>query len=171
MAVAIESSGVVVDRVVCGPLQRTRLFGELFVEELGEDLQPKIDDRLVELDYGVWGGLSDEEISERYGVGVLKAWSEQGIRPLEVSFSPSADAVESEAWSLLEELGRKGGVSLVVTSNGRLREYGRLLGLKGRTSYKVRTGHACVLMLIGSTWRILGWDLSPDLLVRGIATR
>lgn len=168
---AIASSGVLVDRVMSGPLQRTKEYAELMVQELGGGLQPTIDNRLVELDYGAWGGLSNEEIAERYGADVLKAWSEQGIRPVEVAFHPSADTVARETGALLDELARSGGVSLLVTSNGRLREYGRLLDLKGHPAHKVKTGRACVLMQIGGAWRVLGWDLSPDDLATGMATR
>lgn len=171
MAVAIASSGMVIDRVLCGPLQRTKVYSELMVQQLGIGLQPKIDNRLVELDYGAWGGLSNEEISERYGADVLSAWSEQGIRPHQTPFSPSVDMLAAETRAVLDELAIKGGVSLVVTSNGRLREYARLLASPKQISQKVKTGNACVLMHTGSTWRILGWDLSPERLLQGIATR
>jgi broad specificity phosphatase PhoE len=166
MAAAIASSGLVIDRVLCGPLQRTKVYAELIVQQLGSSLQPKIDSRLVELDYGAWGGLSNEEISERYGADVLSAWSERGIRPHQTPFSPSADVLAEETKALLDELALEGGVSLVITSNGRLREYARLLASQQQLSHKVKTGHASVLMHSSSTWRIIGWDLSPELLAK-----
>jgi broad specificity phosphatase PhoE len=171
MGMAIASTGVVVNRVLCGPLQRTKVYSQIIVERLGSGLQPATDSRLVELDYGEWGGLSNEEIAERFGADVLAAWNERGVRPIATPFSPTEDVVERETLAVLADLGRMGGVSLLVTSNGRLREYSRLIAPEGRTSHKVKTGNACVLMQIGDSWRILGWDLSPELVARGMAIR
>jgi probable phosphoglycerate mutase len=156
----LRSVGVAIDRVFSGPLRRTREFAEVVIKELG---QPKgnylIDERLTELDYGLWGGLTKDEIVARYGAACLENWEALGEYPSGVGFSPSREQVTEELKGLLSELSTLGGVSLVVTSNGRLRVLGALVTGDKTRSWKVGTGRFCVLEAEGDGWRVLGWDL------------
>ncbi len=166
MAQALTSLGVKLDRVVSGPLQRTREFAEIVICATGSAVKAAIEQRLLELDYGAWGGKSNEEIEAAYGAEALQAWQERSIRPAQVDFQPSEETLEQETRELLAEWAQHSGVLLVVTSNGRLRELGRVVQAPSAGSFKVRTGHACVLRFDNGGWQIVGWDLPPEALVK-----
>jgi probable phosphoglycerate mutase len=169
---ALVSSRIVPARIVSGPLQRTRVFAERVktVTQSGAELE--IDPRLTEFDYGAWSGLSNEEIVALSGAEALEAWQERSERPSGVAFSPSIADARADAAALLSEFVDLHGCCLVVTSNGRLREFGHLLApAANSTSYKVKTGHSCVLVREGDAWQVEGWDLAPEqlaTLLRGL---
>ena len=169
---SLVSSEVVPSRIVSGPLQRTRVFAERVKAVTQSAAQIEIDPRLTEFDYGAWSGLSNEEIVALSGAVALEAWQERSERPSGVTFSPSVADARADAAALLSELVDLRGSCLVVTSNGRLREFGKLLApAAASTSYKVKTGHSCVVVREGSEWKVVGWDLSPDqlaALLRGL---
>jgi broad specificity phosphatase PhoE len=153
--------------VRAGPLKRTREFAQIILDTLAVSKEVVIDQRLIEIDYGAWGGLSDDEIVALTGSHTpLKAWQERGVRPEGVTFTPSPDELERDTKDLLEQLSGQEGVSLVITSNGRLRELGRLLGNDPHGSWKVGTGKLCILKHVGSSWRIIAWNIAPDQLSR-----
>ena len=168
LAHALEVRGVVPARIIAGPLKRTKVFAEKVQAITGMSASIEIDPRLLEFDYGAWSGLSNEEIVALSGKEALDAWQETSARPTGVSFSPSPEQAREDAESLLRDLRSVSGCCVVVTSNGRLRELGRVLSTSTQ-SFKVKTGHACVISPHGNGWQILGWDLAPqqlaDLLV------
>jgi broad specificity phosphatase PhoE len=164
---ALASVNVIPDRVISGPLQRTKVFAEHLCAETRTSATVEIDPRLVEFDYGTWSGLSNEEIVALSGKDAFDAWQERSIRPAGVVFEPSPERARSEAQELLHDVSCEVGVCVVVTSNGRLREIGQLFAQSSRLpehSYKVKTGHACVLERNGTEWRLLGWDLGVEAL-------
>lgn len=164
----LRLAGVVIDRVYSGPLKRTREFAEVIINELGRDNFTesgyRIDARLLELDYGLWSGLTrDEILALHYGAEGLERWEGVGEYPQGVGFSPSREQVAHELLGLLNELNTLGGVSLIVTSNGRLRVLGGLVTGDLTKSWKVGTGRVCVLEgrdagLTAGGWGVLGWD-------------
>jgi broad specificity phosphatase PhoE len=156
---ALKQKGLSPQRIVAGPLHRTREFAEIVAELVGVSSGIAIDSRLTELDYGVWGGLSDDEIRQQWGDDVLRRWQSDGVRPKGVVFTPSEQQLDIEARAMLGELALLDGVTLVVTSNGRLREYARILS---GVSSRVRTGHLCLLEVLPSgPWKVLCWDCEP----------
>jgi broad specificity phosphatase PhoE len=170
VAGALQAMRVLPQRVYSGPLQRTKEFARLIIEQLGATVEIKIDARLTELDYGAWGGLSDQEITEGWGASVLEAWHLRGVRPQGVQFFPSESELQGQVGALLDELCLHDGVSLVVSSNGRLREFGRQVGKgEGSSAWKVRTGKVCVLEYLGEGWRVLLWDAEPMRLAEVVA--
>lgn len=169
---ALVSSRIVPARIVSGPLQRTRVFAEQIKAVTRSEAELEIDPRLTEFDYGAWSGLSNEEIVALSGAAALEAWQERSERPSGVTFSPSIAEARADAAELLSEFVDLRGSCLVVTSNGRLREFGHLLApAANSTSYKVKTGHSCVLVREGDAWQVVGWDLAPEqltTLLRGL---
>ena len=169
---ALVSSRIVPARIVSGPLQRTRVFAERVKTVTQSEAELEIDPRLKEFDYGAWSGLSNEEIAALSGAEALEAWQERSERPSGVTFSPSIADARADAAALLSEFVDLRGSCLVVTSNGRLREFGHLLAPAATsTSYKVKTGHSCVLVREGDAWQVEGWDLAPEqlaALLRGL---
>lgn len=164
VAEALVAAGVPVSQVLTGPLQRTRAFAAEICARVPLSEPARIDNRLDELDYGAWSGLTDAEIEERFGKDELAAWRDHGVRPSTAQFQPSESVVRGEAESLLEDFRRSGGVSLAVTSNGRLRELGLMLqDLSGNPLQApvVSTGCACVLVFREPSWRIVAWNIKP----------
>lgn len=164
----LGEAGIPIARISSGPLQRTKVFAEQLILEARCVVPFSIDARLTELDYGAWSGLSDEEIRQRYGQEVLSRWQEASERPEGVDFAPSAEHVREEITSFLGEFSALGGVSLVVSSNGRLREFGRAcrVSTEHASSFKMRTGSASVIEFCDGAWQIRAWDLRPDALAR-----
>ncbi len=164
----LGGAGIQISRVLSGPLQRTKVFAEQLMVEARCVAPLSIDPRLTELDYGAWSGLSDQEIRERYGQEALSRWQEASERPEGVKFMPSAEQVREEIRSLLGELAALEGLSLVVSSNGRLREFGRVCrkSAEKSSSFKMRTGSASVIEFRDGAWDMLTWDLRPDALAR-----
>lgn len=163
VAEVIKNAKLRPERIWCGPLLRTKVFAEIVSHSTG-GAESVVDPRLIEFDYGAWGGLSNEEIVAGWGSEALERWQEGSVRPAGVVFKPSEQIAAAEARSVLDELRGCSGTTVVVTSNGRLREFGKILGgSNGSTSgsFKVRTGHLCVVSRENDVWHLLGWDLSP----------
>jgi probable phosphoglycerate mutase len=165
---ALLELGLKISRVIAGPLLRTREFASLLIDEGGSNLKLASDNRLRELDYGAWGGLSDDEIRALSGDQALRDWQERGVRPEGVEFSPSAEDLDKEARALLGELSCVAGVSVLVTSNGRLREFGRVVADMAAGAAKVGTGCVCVLEFEHGKWRVVVWNERPDRLRAGL---
>lgn len=172
VANALVSSQIVPARIVSGPLQRTRVFAEQVKTITRSEAELEIDPRLTEFDYGAWSGLSNEEIVALSGAEALEAWQERSERPSGITFSPSIAEARADAAALLNGIVDLRGPCLVVTSNGRLREFGHLLAPAATsTSHKVKTGHSCVVVREGDAWQVVGWDLAPEqlaTLLRGL---
>ncbi len=171
VAEAIAAAAIPVAQVISGPLQRTRVFAASVATKAHSGQPARIDNRLDELDYGAWSGLSDAEIEERFGPEELSAWRDRGERPAKVQFQPSEQIVRQETESLLRELRQLGGLTVAVTSNGRLREMGRMLrDLTGKPlkAPAVSTGAACVLTFRDSSWSIVAWNIKPAALTDAI---
>jgi probable phosphoglycerate mutase len=162
LGVSLRSSGLRVQRVYAGSLKRTCEFGRLALLEISEPVIISLDPRLTELDYGEWEGLSDQEIVALSGVSALEAWQQRGERPQGISFLPPTDVLEEEMRTFLADISILTGVTLVVSSNGRLRELGRLCGGSQERSWKVGTGKICVLEYIETSWKIVAWDVVPE---------
>lgn len=68
---ALRSKSILVDALYSSPLQRALETARLIGEVIGRE--PVADQRLTELNYGAWEGLTLEEI-ERAGPAIYQAW-------------------------------------------------------------------------------------------------
>jgi broad specificity phosphatase PhoE len=166
MGAAIRSAKVYIDDVCTGPLKRTREYAEIIRATAQISALVTVDQRLIELDYGAWGGLSDDEIVKLSGEEALRRWHHESIRPSDVPFIPSEEVLRAECLSFLRDISQSHGVSLVVTSNGRLREFGKIIAPVEGASYKVRTGCGSLIEWADDRWKILAWDCEPEELGR-----
>ena len=170
---ALASVSVTPERIISGPLKRTKVFAEQVIAETKATAPVEIDPRLVEFDYGAWSGLSNEEIIALSGQEALDAWQERSVRPAGITFEPSTEQARADARALLQELESLSGICVVVTSNGRLREFGTVLTDSASAtphSCKVKTGHACVLEKTAGGWLVRGWDLNAEALASILAS-
>lgn len=146
--------------LVSGPLKRTRRMAEIIGERAGLDFT--VDERLREIDYGLWEGLSGEEISRRYGAEDLERWERGGIWPDAAGWSPAQSALINSVKSFLRECHGTTG-RIAVTSNGILRIVHSLVtGQTAGGAAKVKTGHVCVLEPNGTGWNVVEWNKNPE---------
>ncbi len=153
--------------ILCGPLQRTRIFAQIAAAHLTPTPLITVDFRLNELDYGLWAGLTNQEIKDRYGEDELTGWDTQSIWPQNAGWPESEAVVTSEVLSLVQEIRATGATSaVVVSSNGRLRYFLKSIpgafeqyALAGEA--KVRTGNICMLEFTKDKGRVCGWNISP----------
>lgn len=147
--------------VYSSPLQRALMTAS----ELGRPVQVLTE--LNEIDYGLWGGLSDGEIRGLGYAQALEAWDKEGLIPEDGIWGSSHQEIETQISCLFETLKRligKSGLVVAITSNGILKLLYKTLNrdqplLKPP---KVRTGHICVLTFDNEHLRIELWNASPD---------
>ncbi len=130
---------------------------------------PIIDERLREIDYGLWEAKSSEEIQAMGGGAELDAWNKAGEWPRSPGWTPAPEAIAANVAELAGECAAglgEGDAALLVTSNGILKFFLKLVpGAFGdmavRGSLKVATGHCCALRHGPRGWEVLFWDREP----------
>ena len=170
----LVAAGVVPDRILAGPLKRTRTGAALAAEQCGFSGEIEIDERLREIDYGVWGGKSDAEIAERWSADAIEAWRERSIVPAGAGWSPSPEALKANARAVYDAATRDRGhdtAVLIVTSNGILRYFHALLA--GDTARpedaKVKTGRLGAARISQAGADLLLWNAEPTALKAALA--
>ena len=153
----------------CGPLQRTRIFAEIASQHLHPRPSVAVDARLNELDYGLWAGLTTEEVRSRWGEAELCGWDTRSIWPQNAGWPENEQQITAEVLSLVAELKSSGlDSALLVSSNGRLRYLlkaipGAFEQYTASGQAKVRTGNLCMLELSSNGGgRILSWNTPPE---------
>lgn len=159
--------GITPRRVMTGPLERTREFARLALESMGSAVVPTIDQRLDEIDYGLWSGLSNGEVIEQFGKRELELWNALSIWPKEAGWGSSEAAVQAELHELVHELVTAGeSPILLISSNGRLRYVLTLIEreLERRVrdqTFKIKTGNLACLSWDGARFSLPFWDIEP----------
>ncbi len=132
--------------------------------------QPVIDERLREIDYGLWEAKSSDEIEAMGGGAELDAWNKTGEWPRSPGWTPEPEVIAANAAELAGEcaagLGGGGDAALLVTSNGVLKFFLKLVpgafeDMAVRGALKVATGHCCALRHGPRGWEVLFWDRAP----------
>lgn len=154
-------------RIFCGPLQRARSFAEIAKSHLGSESIIEVDSRLQELDYGLWAGLSNEEIEARFGNAELDDWNKRGIWPKNAKWPESEKQIVAAVAAFVNDLRRANlNTAVVISSNGVLRYFLTLIP-EAFESYvrsgsgKVRTGHVSLLEINREDSRLIAWDKDP----------
>jgi broad specificity phosphatase PhoE len=162
---ALSDAGILPARIIAGPLKRTREGAALAARACGFAGAVEIDERLKEIDYGVWGGRSDADIAAEWGAGAIEAWRERSVVPDGAGWSPDPRTIEAHAMAVLGALAQNpGGDVLLISSNGILRYFHRLIAGAGAPpeDAKVKTGHMGAARLTGGVWRLEFWNLTPE---------
>ncbi len=164
---ALGKAGIIPDRVLAGPLKRTRIGAELAIEHCGFSGEVEIDERLKEIDYGVWGGKSDAEISETWGEVAIHDWRERSIPPSGAGWTPKPDQIAANARAILDNASRDRSddtVVLIITSNGILRYFHTLLAGASAPpeESKVKTGHMGAARIDARGIMLLAWNRPPE---------
>jgi broad specificity phosphatase PhoE len=158
--------------IYCGPLKRTVDTASI-VAETATALSPpriQIDERLRELDYGLWEGLSTHRIVELHGADEIESWETESVWPAGAGWKPEKDVVLQNVQNLLNEWEatlRSGSSAavLVVSSNGFFRLLAERMGVPPRDR-KMATGHISIVSLVvpEHRWQVDAWNVSPSLL-------
>jgi broad specificity phosphatase PhoE len=130
---------------------------------------PLIDERLREIDYGLWEAKSSEEIQAMGGGAELDAWNKAGEWPRSPGWTPAPEAIAANVAELAGECAAglgEGDAALLVTSNGILKFFLKLVpgafeDMAARGALKVATGHCCALRHRPRGWEVLFWDSTP----------
>lgn len=150
--------------IITGPLIRTKRFAEIISQKANNVFV--IDERLTEVDYGLWENKTSADIAAQYGPEILENWEKEGIWPQDMNWAPSEEKLKRNIHMFLDEQHKKllghGALNrVVITSNGILRfVYRHLTDHAPDAAAKVKTGNYCVLMPTQEEWKIEGWNLS-----------
>lgn len=150
--------------ILTGPLLRTKRGAEIIAEKASNVFA--IDERLTEIDYGLWENKSSDEIKKQHA-DLLDAWETQGTWPEDMNWAPSEDKLKRNISLFLKEqhkilTGAKALNRVAVTSNGILRfVYQQLTGNAPGPDAKVKTGNYCVLEPTQDGWMIIEWNKTP----------
>lgn len=158
---ALRNAGLTPGRIISGPLQRTRRAAQIVQSLTGFDGEIEIDDRLREIDYGSWGGKSNDEIEAEFGRDALIEWDQHHQRPAGVDWSPAEIELKANALSVMREAAAGDDLPLIITSNGILRYMHAALSGDDANA-KVKTGYCCAAVIDGETGRRLFWNEAPD---------
>lgn len=143
---------------------------------LGGDTPPTPErvEALDEVDYGDWGGLSTQEITERFGPEAVEAWNERSEWPTNAGWPEAMDEVQARvhAFAACAAAGAYGERVLACSSNGLMRWFlelapGGLQAAIEAKTFKVRTGHACRLIAQDGVWTVTHWNGAPGEVVGG----
>ncbi len=164
-AVYVKSHFMPLGGLIAGPLSRTRRFAEIIATKTESVFV--LDERLTEIDYGLWENKSSEEIRALYGNAALEAWEKEGAWPEEANFAPSKAKLETNIRNFLAEQHQKlltqgAATRAAVTSNGILRFMFAQITGKSPAEGKVKTGHYCALSPTEEGWRIESWNAKPE---------
>ena len=149
-------------------LQRSFKFSSIIKNFLELPISVNIDDRLNEIDYGLWGGLSEQEIISRFGKDELQRWQEKSIWPQNANWGSDEVTVTNEIFDFVNYLKKSyssDDTVLVVTSNGKLRYFLKLIKdeFEKRVedkSFKMKTG-AVSELIIADDVKVNLWNYNP----------
>lgn len=166
IAALIASDYAPVEAVISGPLLRTRRFGEI----IGAQTQNaySIDERLREVDYGLWENQTSAAVRAEHGDALVDAWEKDGVWPVGMGWSPSLDVLKDNVAAFMAEQHKKllradAANRVVVTSNGILRfVFSHITGKPADHEAKVGTGRFCILETTPHGWTIKAWNQKPS---------
>ena len=166
IAAMIAKGYAPIDGIICGPLQRTHRFAELIAKRVDQPFT--IDQRLCEIDYGLWENKTSASVRAAYGDALVDAWEIGGVWPQGMNWAPSEQKLRENVGALLSEhhnLLRTPAAHnrVIVTSNGILRfVYSNVTDRPADKAAKVGTGAYCILAPTQSGWTMQAWNKKPD---------
>jgi len=169
-AKALARIGVFPTAVYASPLRRALASARIVAGELSVAAPVVADERLTEIDYGDWGGLTDEEIARRFGVEALEGWNRRGVWPAGAGWGEDEAAVAARVADFARAVVAThgpGGTAVAVSSAGTLR-YALALApdafaeIRTAERLKIGTGRFAHLRHADGAWRLAGWNVAPE---------
>lgn len=155
--------------IFSSPLKRTRETADIISKVLSLKAQPIIDERLNEIDYGKWAGLSNDEIIQRYGEMDLNAWDERSVWPKNAKWGGSEEQIIEDVVNFFNEVKSnftEDDTILIISSNGVLRYFLKLVPdeFKKRIedqTFKMKTGYISTIQVVHNQITIPVWNVHP----------
>jgi broad specificity phosphatase PhoE len=155
--------------VYSGPLNRMRSTAQFALEAMHSPLPVHIDERLNELDYGLWSGLTSQEVRQRFGDEEYEAWERQSQWPKLGEWPESEQSVTARITAFAQDLTQRytqDDTILVVASNGCLRYFLKLIpgAFEEKVQHrqlKIGTGHLCHFQYQNDAWTLHYWNRAP----------
>ncbi len=155
--------------IYSSPLQRAKKFSEIIAETLSLSKKPIIDERLNELDYGGWAGLTDEEVKKKFD-SELENWEKRGIWPKNSNWPETESLIIQQVKSFAKDLTQEykpEDVVIAISSSGKLRYFLKLINnefekhLKNG-NIKIGTGNACAISFAEGKFELVAWNVKPE---------
>ncbi len=162
----LKANHVQPQKIIAGPLSRTLNFAQICRGIIGATIPVGVDERLGEIDYGEWSGLTSDEVARQFGAEALELWEKRSRWPQVGGWKGSAEEFTNEVEALTEELVKGDArMPLLVSSNGRLRYFLNLIPSAfddqlADSGVKMRTG-ALSALRIGTNPKVLFWNKRP----------
>ena len=165
----LKETGLAVKQVYCGPLQRTQKFAEVACATGDLTVKIAVDQRLNELDYGDWSGLSNEEVAAQFGSAEQDLWIKRSVFPREAHWGQKEEDVVKEVSAFAQELVTRfssNDAVVAVSSNGRLRYFLKLIpGLFEEYveagKFSVKTGAYGHFRYQEGRFSLIAWNFRP----------
>ena len=156
LASFFSSANIIPNIIYSSNLKRTKKTAQILQKIASPSniaVEICISDKLIEVDYGKWGGHSDEYVVNNFGEEALNNWRKYGIFPSAESGWEQEGAIESRIATFYQELLENHGeddVVFVISSNGVLRYFLKNIEVefekrKETGDFKVKTGAYCIL--------------------------
>lgn len=157
----LKKLGLMPDRILAAPLQRTMKTAQLAAEELGFIGTVQPDARFIEVDYGPDENKTEDEVIARIGGDAIERWNAEAIVP--EGWKVDVDAIIAN-WKELADEVKEGETLLCVSSNGTIRFAPHLTGdyaaFCAEHDIKVPTGGVCIFTEEdGSAWLCREWGV------------
>jgi broad specificity phosphatase PhoE len=176
VASVLSEFNIYPEAIYCSTLKRTKEFAQIIKKNAKFKSAILEDNRLDELDYGSWSGLSSEEIAAKGWVVDLQQWNDRCVWPEDAEWEGSADVIRSEVEDFIQDLRATYAADstvIAVTSNGRVRYFLSLDEAAFKEAIrleqaKVKTGHASIFNVSSLHVTLEHWNLSPTQLAAAL---
>ncbi len=170
----LKQQKLIPNAIYSGSLQRQTQTADIVHQSFNHATLIKQQNALDEIDYGLWEGLSADEIHAKWP-SEYKAWQEQARWPENVFNTQLQDhQIALKQWiTQVSQVVPENGLVVAVSSNGIIRlmlqwipeQWNMLVYEKKMDSYKVGTGHYCDLTINNLVPTINAWNIKPGSLI------
>lgn len=165
----LKDENLIPTAVYAAPLLRTKDYAKTVISKLNLNLKVNITDKLIELDYGDWGGKTKEEIIDMGFEEELSAWDKSGVFPDNANWIAKEEDIKQSILAFSDFIKSRYSdrdTILLVSSNGVIRYFLNLItGLykeyKDKELLKVKTGSISIFSLEGNNWNLDNWNIIP----------
>lgn len=142
----LEKSGKQLDTVYCSGLKRALRSAEIITANLG--LRPVVVEKLHERHFGLWEGLTFEEIEERWP-GEFKAWAQNPLKHRPKEGESTLEVSERVNGALDGILDNHDGQTIAVVAHGGINRVilCRFLGVPLEHIFRIEQDHAAVSII------------------------
>lgn len=153
-----------ISKIITGPLKRQTQTANLISSVINYDNKLiTIDERLNELDYGIYDGQPEEIVKSEIGKDTLAKWDSLAIPP--ECWPIDIQTIHQNWKDLLSDISSTpdSGNTIIVTSNGIIRFLPEILGIdKEKFKLKVPTGGIVILQEdTDKAWQVKQWGIVP----------